>query len=241
MSANAYLNSIANAAIVRDTERDSIKRSVVAIQTRLKQHFGNDLKGQSIFGSFERKTMLPRSMDDCSDIDLLLVFETDGAKPQTYIERLRRFAEARYPSSQIARSHPTVVLELLHMRFELVPAINTFWGGLQIPAPRSDWQDWMDCDPHSLGEKLRAKDKSHDSMIRKLVRVMKYWNVCNGRPYASHDLEQRTVGTGYQTYFDYYVLDKRMSLLDYFVRFVEVAADDGCTFLERGTPRLLRG
>lgn len=51
----------------------------------LKQHFR--------FGSSTRGTILPRSMDEQSDIDYMIVFNENNATPQTYLNRLKTFVE----------------------------------------------------------------------------------------------------------------------------------------------------
>lgn len=58
-----------------------------------------------------RNTILPRYMDSHSDVDYMVVFKDSGFRPQTYLERLRRFVERNYTRSQIKQSHPTIQLE----------------------------------------------------------------------------------------------------------------------------------
>lgn len=224
MSLNGHLNQIASAAIVRDDERKAIKRSVNAIQQRISSHFGEDIERQQVFGSFERKTMLPRSMDQNSDVDLMIVFKNDGKKSQTYIERLVRFANQSYARSEIARSHPTAALNLSHIRFELVPAIKDWWE-LKIPAPRQDWQEWQETNPVTFSNELSDKNKNNENKIRPLVRVMKYWNALNGYPYASYELEQRIVKPGYISYMASW-LGQEWNLYRYFYEFVSSLTSD---------------
>jgi hypothetical protein len=63
-------------------------------------------------------------MDEKSDIDYMVVFSDRDYQPQTYLDRLRRFTEYYYQKSEIKQSHPTIQLELNHIRFELVPAVK---------------------------------------------------------------------------------------------------------------------
>ncbi len=72
-------------------------------------------------------------MDAHSDIDYMVVFEKGGYNPQTYLDGLRRFVEQRYQNSEIYQSSPTVVLELNHIRFDLVPAIRQWGTTYNIP------------------------------------------------------------------------------------------------------------
>jgi predicted nucleotidyltransferase len=197
MNANGYLEQLANASVLRHNEKESIARSVLALFAKLKAHFGVDIKEPKIFGSYSRGTILPRSMDAQSDVDCLIEFSENNAKPQTYLNRLRRFVTKNYSRSEIAQSNPTIVINLNHIRFELVPAVNSCWSGLEIPARTSDWNDWQEISPWDFQENLIKKNKRTDGYIRKLIRLLKYWNACNGRPFQSYDLEERIVEKNY--------------------------------------------
>src|SRR3954452_18575203 len=135
MSVNSYLTSRASAAVLSDLEKSSINTSISTLQTRLKDYFGSAVSKHFQFGSSTRGTILPRSMDEHSDIDYMVVFAEGGSKPQTYMDRLKRFAENKYSTSDIAQSSPTVVLSLNHIKFESVPALALFGNSYQIPAP----------------------------------------------------------------------------------------------------------
>jgi predicted nucleotidyltransferase len=199
MNANGYLTRIAIQAHVRELEDINIRRSLESLQGKIALHFqGTILTGKPVrkhfaFGSFTRGTMLPRSMDPQSDIDYMVVFSDSEAKPQAYLDRLRRFVEARYPRSEIAQSTPTIVLSLNHIRFELVPAIEGIWGGLRIPTRSSGYQTWQDTEPNTFNESLTEKNKSNGNQIKPLIRVLKYWNARNGYPFESYQLERQIV------------------------------------------------
>ncbi len=200
MSANAYLTRLAESAFTRQLEKENIERSLEGLRSKLKLHFSGSVssdrpvKDHFAFGSFTRGTMLPRSMDPHSDIDYMIVFGDTEVKPQAYLDRLRRFVEARYPRSEIAQSTPTIVLSLNHIRFELVPATTGFFGGLRIPTRSDGNQSWMDTEPNAFNERLTEKNKNNANLIKPLVRLLKYWNACNRYPFESYQLEQSIVG-----------------------------------------------
>ena len=197
MSINSYLTQQANSAIVRDQEKLSIQRSIATLEARLKAYFGTQLKSSFIFGSHSRGTILPRAMDAQSDVDYMVISSDTGLQPQSYLDRLRRFAEVQYARSEVAQSHPSVVLELNHIRFELVPAVQGWFSGLQIPAKGSGYQSWQDTDPNGFNQTLSRANQANDNLIKPLVRVMKYWNATAKYPFESYALEQPIVGQGY--------------------------------------------
>lgn len=193
MSVNTHLTSLASDLVLSETEKASISASIATLSSRLSGYFGNDITQKFQFGSSTRGTILPRKADSNSDIDYMIVFDTsDGQKkPQTYLDRLRRFAEQRYSTSEISQSHPTIVLSLNHIRFELVPAICHY--GYQIPSPASSWSEWMPTDPSGINDALQRKNTENNFQIKPLVRLIKYWNARKGHPFSSFKLEQHII------------------------------------------------
>jgi len=191
---NGHLTKVGNAAVLTAAEKESIRRSLNYMRSQLTQYFGDSINEQLTFGSFSRGTILPRWMDTYSDVDHMIVFENDGSQPQTDLNRLRRFVELKYQRSAIKQSHPTIQLELNHICFELVPAIDAFFYGYNIPAPASDFMDWMDTNPTGFNSDLTSANTTHNSLIKPLVRIMKYWNAQAGYPFASFELEKNIVG-----------------------------------------------
>ena len=140
MSVLSFLTDTASSAVLSSSEQSSIATSITTLQSRMALHFDSGAIAQHFrFGSSTRGTILPRSMDEQSDIDYMVVFSDGSATPQTYLNRLKAFVEKRYGSSEIYQSSPTIVLELNHIKFDLVPATKTWLGELQIPNGTGGW------------------------------------------------------------------------------------------------------
>jgi predicted nucleotidyltransferase len=194
MSVNSHLVSLGSDLVLSEIEKSNISKSISTLSSRLSTYFGSGITSQLQFGSSTRGTILPRKADSNSDIDYMVVFDTsDGQKkPQTYLDRLKRFAESKYSTSEITQSSPTIVLSLNHIKFELVPAINNY--GYQIPSPAASWSEWTNTDPSGTNEALQNKNKAEYFQIKPLVRLLKYWNARKGHPFSSFELEQYVVG-----------------------------------------------
>ncbi|MFH1985241.1 MAG: nucleotidyltransferase [Pseudomonadota bacterium] len=194
MSVNSHLVNLASDLVLSEVEKSSISTSITTLSSRLSVYFGSGVTNHFQFGSSTRGTILPRKADKNSDIDYMVVFDTsDGQKkPQTYLDRLKRFAESKYSTSEISQSSPTIVLSLNHIKFELVPAIYNY--GYQIPSPASSWSDWTSTDPAGTNDALQSKNKSENYQVKPLVRLLKYWNARKGHPFRSFELEQYVVG-----------------------------------------------
>lgn len=199
MSVNSYLNDLAQKAIVRNNDNNKIEVSIKTIKGRLKS-FTNNKVNLLIFGSYKRRTIISRKFDDNSDIDIMIIFKDNTKKPQTYLNYLKSFAESQYPQSLCKQSFPAVVLELNHIKFDLVPAIYGFWD---YKIPNKGFLDWITSNPNDLDGALVNKQT-----LRRLVRVAKIWNAKQGYIYESYELEKWIV----QQYF-------YGDLSEYFYRF----------------------
>lgn len=195
MTVKTYLSQISSKAIIRDSEKESIKRSISTLSSRLDSYFGTEIESHFIFGSYKRSTALPRIMDDNSDVDYMVVFVDKRYNPQTYLDKLRRFAQRKYSRSEIKQSNPTIILSLNHIHFELVPAIKSaFWNkSYQIPDKASSYNDWISTDPLALWTNLVRVNNANSSLIKPLIRLYKYWNAARGYPLSSYDLEKAII------------------------------------------------
>ncbi|MBN1181669.1 MAG: hypothetical protein JXB49_05225 [Bacteroidales bacterium] len=201
MSVLSYLQTTASNLVLSANERTSIDNSIATLRTRLVDYSGGSIIEQIKFGSYTRATILPRRADPQSDIDYMIVFDNVGNnRPQTFIDRLRRFAEARYSTSEVHQSHPTVVLELNHIMFDLVPAYRSsvmFGSILYIPGPRSSYADWITTDPNAFNSRLTERNNSSRDLIKPMIRLVKYWNASNDYVYYSYELEQKLLDNWY--------------------------------------------
>lgn len=188
MSVLSFLTETASKAVLSAAEQSSIATSIATLETRLIQHFDSgEIKSKFRFGSSTRGTILPRSMDEASDIDYMVVFSNGGLTPQTYLTRLKTFVQTRYGSSTIYQSSPTIVLELNHIKFDLVPATTDWFGSLRIPNSSGGWTD---TDPNNFNASIEYKNKANNSLIKPTIRLMKYWNATSGFPFESFKMEQ---------------------------------------------------
>lgn len=216
MGISNYLHEKAKEAVLRDSKKEAVQKSIKAIKERIDEYF-DDVDEHFIFGSYTRNTILPRSIDERADIDYMVVFNDNDLTPQSYLNKLKKFVEKYYSQSEIKQSHPTIQLELNHITFELVPALNTGWIGnnYQIPSRNNNVDEWIDTKPNDLNEVLTEVNQNNKSLIKPLIRLMKYWNAKNGYVFASFPLETCIVNA------DYFWVVGNKSLKDYFYKYIE--------------------
>lgn len=181
MSVLGHLQAKASAAVLSGTEQTSINTSVTTLSGRITSWFDPNLISQFTFGSSTRDTILPRTMDEKSDIDYMIVLKDDGSVPQTYLDRMKKFAEKYYSTSEIKQSSPSIVLELNHIKFDLVPALDSWGGSYKIPNGSGGWQD---TNPNDFNSTLTQKNKDNQFLIKPTIRLaLSYWSCTNQKDY----------------------------------------------------------
>lgn len=188
MSVNSYLQLLASELVLTDSEKIHVSNSLNNIKKKLDDYFGYQIIEKKVFGSYDRGTILPRKADENSDIDLMVVFNNSfGYKPQTFLNKLKNFAECYYSRSEIYQSSPTIVLELQHIKFEITPAFKSY-DTYYIP---NDQSSWKKTNPDEFNDLLIKCNKNNEYKIKPVVRLLKYWNIqMNYRDIASFELEK---------------------------------------------------
>ena len=189
---NSYLFAVARSLILSSDEKIHIDISISTLQKRLDSWFQKDVSKHFQFGSSVRETILPRIVDDESDIDYMVVFTNENKlKPASLLSKLRIFANYYYGKSEVYQDSPTMVLELNHIKFELVPAYQPFsWSdSFFIPAPSSGYEEWMTTEPYAIQKRVNDSNTLYNYQMKRLIRLLKYWNVNNSKVYSSYELE----------------------------------------------------
>lgn len=193
MTVESYLINLASEMIIRGDKKEAISNSFLTLESRLKSYFGSGNIDVKRFGSYTRGTILPRKYDEESDIDVMVIFKNeDNYSPQTFLNKLKRFAEAKYSTSEIYQSSPTIVLELNHIKFELVPAREVYyWNTDYFYIPQNS-TTWMTTRPKSFDDSLTECNKNNHNIIKPIVRLLKHWNIENNyRDAQSFSLEEK--------------------------------------------------
>ena len=192
---NNYISNLTNTLFIShgSTERTNINSSITSIKRKLNAHFGDKISEIILFGSYSRGTILPRKYDTNSDIDIMIVFNTNDYNEktaETYRNNLKSFADLKYPRSLVSKDLPSIVVELQSIKFDLVPAvINSTWMSSTIYIPNSG-NEWQETDPNGFNSDLTTANQQYGNIVKPIIRLMKYWNTRNGSPYDSFELEQ---------------------------------------------------
>lgn len=201
VSLNYKLSQLASSYYISSSSSEATKigGSLNNLRSNLKSHFNNDISTVVEFGSYKRDTILPRKFDESSDVDLMIVFNhaSINVNPSTYRRYLHSFAAKYYPNSIIYKSTPTVVLELYHIKYDLVATHQADgWSGISTYIPKSE-TSWMETDPHGFNRSLSEKNKNNSYNIKPVIRLLKAWNAKVGYPIDSYELEKEIVSMSF--------------------------------------------
>lgn len=217
LSINSILEKKASTFYISfgSSEQIKIDKSVETLKARIFSHFFSQVQSIIEFGSYKRDTILPRTIDENSDVDLMIIFNHSNIQvtPASYRNYLYKFCNSSYSSSQIYRDQPTVVLELDHIKYDLVPAYKEQYS-LLLPEkyfiPEND-SNWIETNPTQFNNELTRINVQHNSNIKKLIRLLKAWNAKVGYPLSSYKLESEVVNCSYfycktlEDYFFYFI------------------------------------
>lgn len=221
LSINTFLKNISSELFIsyNSSEKEKIETSLNYLIENIYSYFDDTVIDINVFGSYTRGTTLPRKYDENSDIDILIIFNTDNydVKPETYRNQLRKFALEYYSKSEIIKSFPSVILELNHIKFDLVAAIEKdhwIFNKKVIHIPRKG-NNWIKTYPNEFNKKLTNSNVEYDSIVKPIIRLLKYWNASHKYPYESFVLEQliadmNFAGGNYETGFFYAIEELRI-------------------------------
>lgn len=191
----SYLTELSAKLPLPKEERDKIETSLKTIKDKLVLCFFDDgLKEVKPFGSFDRNTLLSRKVDSESDVDILIVFDEKKWEAQTYLNKLKKFAEDNYPRADNYQDHPTIVIELNHIKFELTPCIykgeSAFvYEKYLIPQKENSQLEWIKTEPYGIKNKIEGFPNTKNTLLN-LILIFKYWNFVNQAPYKTFTVEE---------------------------------------------------
>jgi len=202
MNINSILSNFAQQELVlarSSTERSRIDGSLTQLERVISSKL--NVKQFIRFGSYTRNTILPRKYDAKSDVDLMVVFNTNNGimTSGTYRKNILNILSHAYPNSISKKDFPVIKLELNHIMFDVVPAYyeESFWGSGNYYIPDSG-NGWRQTVPNDINSELADKNQSYGgNIIRQVVRLCKHWNASAGYPLESYLMEKEIVNLVY--------------------------------------------
>lgn len=225
---NQYLTSLSQKLILDPTKKSRIELSLNHLIKSLWGHFQDRLSSVEVIGSFDRDTII--SEDPDSDVDTIVVFKQKEVKPDTYLSQLKDFCKAIYPRSEIYQDYPTIVIDMEHVKFEIVPSYFVTDSVKKIPAPRAKEFSWINTSPKDFKNSVDSKDRNNKNFIKPLIRIFKYWNFLNDKAFSSYEIERLLISKSYTC----------TTLKDYFVSGINALTENASTDAQKKVCTALR-
>ncbi len=196
MDVDSYLTRLSKALEIDSNLKGKIENSIEYLKKEIWGLFQDKLHIVTVFGSFDRGTFI--SEDENSDVDILVIFKNDEYQPDTYLNQIRKLCDKKiYPRTEVYSDHPSVVVPLEHVKFEIIPAYQYSGDTVKIPAPRGKELKWIKTSPTVFKKNVLTKNSNNGNMILPTIRILKYWNYLNGRPFDSYYLEDFIITHSY--------------------------------------------
>lgn len=178
--------------LLTSSEQEEVNRRVYRnIEIKFRIKLSRKILRTELFGSCARGTNLPKKYDPNTDLDVLVIFNDDSydRTPETYRNVLRDLVESSLNVRTVKKKHPAVVIEQDSVNVDLVPCVLEDDDYL-IPAADNKWRD---TDPHDYTNIVADHDEAEQDHLRRLIRLLKYWNVQRNERFDAFELEMQII------------------------------------------------
>lgn len=145
-------------------------------------------------GSYRRSTMIAPLYS--ADIDVFVILDGSyylrfSGQPDgqaKLLDMVKRVIKKTYPSTpNISRNGQAVTIQFTDFQVDVVPAFHRQGGGYLIADSIS--KAWISTDPKKHVELFSAANGAHNGDLIPLIKMIKGWNVENGKYFRSFHLE----------------------------------------------------
>jgi len=145
-------------------------------------------KGAALPGACARNTMIQPLKD--SEIDLFVLFDPEWGQLNTPGELMRKLEDvlsAHYPDAAIAANGRFVIVKFPEFIFHVVPGFFRQDKGYIVADSKT--QLWNKTNPAIHYYALDEDNHKHKGLLLPVIRIIKYWNECNGSLFDNYYLE----------------------------------------------------
>lgn len=178
---------------ITDRQKNSISTTYNNISDLLLSS-ESGLNGERVFlnGSYERYTII-RPLDD---IDMFLVLDKaeymkDGVvcSSQSVLTKVKNFLNGTKDyKDKVSQDRPCVTVWLSDKKFDVLPCFGDKINGYEIP--NYDLKGWILTNPETHSDRLVEINQKLNMVPRRVIRLIKQWNLDNGKLIPSFHIEE---------------------------------------------------
>ena len=139
-------------------------------------------------GACARNTMIQPLVEN--RIDLFVLLKPEIGQRNTPGELMRKLLSvllAHYSNSFIASDGRSVIMSHAEFSFHVVPSFARENKGYIVADSKN--QQWVKTNPNIHYYDLDDENHKHKGLLLPVIRIMKYWNECNGSLFNNYYLE----------------------------------------------------
>lgn len=138
-------------------------------------------------GSYSRQTLIrqDRDIDVMAAFSVAKYWDTYRQNSSGLVYMVREALNKEYGSTKVTSSGAAVVMEMSVFDVDVVPVFPRDGGGYIVANGSGGWKATNPPFHYKLMQQRNAKDP----LLKPLVKVMKYWNLCNDSLLESFHLE----------------------------------------------------
>ncbi len=147
-----------------------------------------DALGTVLPGAFARNTMIQPLQDNA--IDLFVLLRPERSQMNTPGELMHKFEAllvSHYPDAALYHKGAAVVVEFPEFSFHVVAGFYRQDRGYVVTDGKN--QQWLKTNPGIHSFALNADNHRHRGLLLPVIRILKYWNRCNGALFDDYYLE----------------------------------------------------
>ena len=189
-----------------DRARNKLEKEIPYIE-------GSDYSSKTyIHGSWKRRTLIRKSIDDRWDVDILAVLgacvpanhysSTDESlrSPVSALQAIKKNLDNHYYQNRIRQDRPCITVEYQSDNFDL-EIMPVFYGDpsayrydeIVVVVPNQDLTDWIRHFPFKFDGILTFYNQQFNNLLVPLIKLIKHWNNQNGKYLSGYHIELLTI------------------------------------------------
>ena len=147
-----------------------------------------DALGTALTGASARNTMIQPLVENRIDLFVLLKPEIGQRNtPGSLMRQLLAVFLAHYSNAVIASDGRSIIISHAEFSFHVVPSFSRKNKGYIVADSKN--QQWDKTNPNIHYYDLDDQNHKHKGLLLPVIRIMKYWNECNGSLFNNYYLE----------------------------------------------------
>lgn len=171
-----------------DIQKATADTRIVGLKKSFANNFAMAAGGVFLAGSYGRGTICrgQRDIDLIAPLSYPTYKATYDNDPKGFLYFVRKRLNERYYATKVSSKRVAVTLDFTGISVDIVPCFPRFGDGYLMPNGKGDW---MPTNPKFHNTFFAKVNGTHGNDFKPLVRLIKAWNLANGKHLRSFHIE----------------------------------------------------